>query len=127
MSLFWYVVALISYLGLFSTLMLWFSWLEPAAQWPVSLVLIVLVGPLLTPLRGLLHGRTYTFAWASFLALFYFLVGAFNASGPMVHTWLAWSVIACSILLFLGTIMYVREYGREQRNKPDPQPLSVDT
>ncbi len=73
MSQFWHAVALTGYFGLFGLLLLWFSWLEPPRQLPVALGLILLVGPLLPPLRGLLHGRAYTHAWASFLALFYFI------------------------------------------------------
>ena len=45
----------------------------------------------------------------AFLALFYFTVGVFNAAGPMARPWLAWLEMACSVLLFLGAILFVRE------------------
>ncbi|HNW77409.1 MAG TPA: DUF2069 domain-containing protein [Candidatus Competibacteraceae bacterium] len=109
MSRLWYTLTLGAYFGLLGVLTLWFAWLEPAARIPVALVLLVLVAPLLAPLRGLLHGRPYTFAWTSFLALFYFTVGVFNAAGPMAYPWLAWLEMACSVLLFLGAILFVRE------------------
>ena len=112
MSRLWYTLALGAYFGLLGVLTLWFAWLEPAARIPVALVLLVLVAPLLAPLRGLLHGRPYTFAWTSFLALFYFTVGVFNAAGPMARPWLAWLEMACSVLLFLGAILFVRERRR---------------
>lgn len=115
MSRFWYAVALSGYFGLFGLLLLWFSWLEPPRQAPVALALILLVGPLLPPLRGLLHGRPYTHAWTGLLALFYFAVGVFNAAGPMGRPWLAWLEIGFSLLLFLGAILYARVRGREQR------------
>ena len=115
MSQFWYAVALTGYFGLFGLLLLWFSWLEPPRQLPVALGLILLVGPLLLPLRGLLHGRAYTHAWASFLALFYFIVGVFNAAGPMERPWLAWLAMGFSFLLFLGTILFARARTREPR------------
>jgi uncharacterized membrane protein len=70
---------------------------------------------LLFPLRGLLHGRLYTHAWASFLALFYFVAGVFSAAGPMERPWLAWLEICLSLLWFLGTILYVRTRAREKR------------
>lgn len=108
MSRFWRDLGLTSYFGLFALLLLWFSVLEPPGRIPRTLVLLVLVGPLLFPLRGLLAGRLYTYAWSSFLALFYFLVGAFNAAGPMKQPWLAWLAILLSISWFLGVILYVR-------------------
>ena len=115
MSRFWHVVALAGYFGLFGLLLLWLTWLEPSRRMPVSLALILLVGPLLLPLRGLLHGHPYTHAWTSFLALFYFAVGVFDAAGPMARPWLAWLEIGFSILLFLGTVLYVRARASERR------------
>ena len=107
MSRFWGGVALTGYFGLFGVLLLWYAWLEPSSRLPTALVLILLVGPLLMPLRGLLHGRPYTHAWTSFLALFYFTVGVFNVAGPMVHPWMAWLEIGFSVLLFLGLVVNV--------------------
>ena len=125
MSRLWYTLALGAYFGLLGVLTLWFAWLEPAARIPVALVLLVLVAPLLAPLRGLLHGRPYTFAWTSFLALFYFTVGVFYAAGPMARSWLAWLEIGFSILLFLGAILYVRVRAREQRAVRAIEPETV--
>jgi uncharacterized membrane protein len=113
MSRFWRWGALAGYFGLFGLLLLWFAWLEPPGRLPVALVLLILVGPLLWPLRGLLHGRPYTHAWAAFLALFYFTVGVFYAAGPMVRPWLAWLAIGFSLLWFAGAILYVRTRSQE--------------
>ncbi len=118
MSRFWSGIALAGYFGLFGLLLLWYAWLEPPDRLPTALVLILLVGPLLTPLRGLLHGRPYTYAWTSFLALFYFTVGIFNVAGPMVHPWLAWLEIGLSTQLFLGAVLYVRVRSQERRTAP---------
>lgn len=115
MSRLWRAVVLTSYFGLFGLLLLWVTWLEPPHRLPVALALIVLVGPLLLPLRGLLHGRPYTHAWTSFLALFYFTVGVFNVAGPMARPWLGWLALIFSMALFLGAVFYVRAYSREQR------------
>lgn len=82
-------------------------------MWPVAGALIVLVGPLLLPLRGLLHGRPHTHIWTSFLALFYFAVGIFHAAGPMIRPWLAWLAIGFSLLLFTGVLLYARSRVRE--------------
>ena len=108
MNFMWRIVALMGYFGLFSLLLLWFAWLEPPVRIPIALVLILLVGPLLFPLRGLLYGQFYTHAWTTFLALFYFMTGAFHAAGPMRLPWLAWLGMGFSTMLFVGAICYVR-------------------
>ena len=105
---FWRTVTLIGYFGVFGLLLLWFARLEPPSRSPVALALILWVGPLLFPVRGLLHGRRYTHAWSSFLALFYFTFGVFHVAGPMARPWLAWLDIGFSVLWFLGVIGYVR-------------------
>lgn len=114
MSLVWRMMALLSYFGLFGLLLCWFAWLEPQDWMPVTLVLILFVGPLLFPLRGLLYGRPYTYAWTSFLALFYFTFGVFHAAGPMERPWLARLAIGFSGLLFFGAILYVRAHTRRR-------------
>ncbi|MBE2293723.1 MAG: DUF2069 domain-containing protein [Phycisphaerales bacterium] len=118
MSRFWSGITLVGYFGLFGVLLLWYVWLEPPSRVPTALVLILLLGPLLLPLRGLLHGRPYTHAWSSFLALFYFVVGIFNAAGIMARPWLAWLEIGLSLLWFLGAILFVRACARTRQIPP---------
>lgn len=114
-SRFWRCLGFTGYFGSFTLLLLWFGFLEPPSRIPVALTLLGLVGPLLFPLRGLLAGRQYTYAWSSFLALFYFLVGAFNAAGPMRLPWLAWLEMILSVSWFLGAILYVRTSARSRQ------------
>ena len=49
---------------------LWLAPLRPGGSWMVLKVL-----PLLTPLTGILNGRTQTFQWAAMLVLAYFVEG----------------------------------------------------
>lgn len=109
------IVTLASYFGLFILLMSWKTWLAPSPHYPVSLVLIVLVGPLLFPLRGLVHGRPYTHAWTSFLALFYFVIGVDDVAGGTTQYLLAWSEVFLSITLFTGCLAYARLEGGRRR------------
>jgi len=102
------IATLTGYFGLFLLLIAWTAWLDPPSHLPVAIVLLVLIGPLLLPLRGLLYGRSYTHAWTSLLALFYFVAGVFNAAGAPAKPWLAWLEIGFSILLFAGAVCYVR-------------------
>ena len=107
--------ALLGYFGLFALLMAWYTIIAPPAYLPVSIVLVLLVGPLLFPLRGILHARPYTHAWASFLALFYFCAGVYNLAGGVQPRWLPWLEIGFSLLFFAGAVLFARWRGRELR------------
>ncbi len=102
-----YGMTLTGYFSLITVLLVWNAWLQPPAQLPRALVLIVLLAPLMFPLRGLLHGRAYTHAWAAFLALFYFVLGVASLSNPVSTLYGSLQVIS-SVLMFLGCIFYVR-------------------
>ena len=104
----YYALCLSGYLGTFAILMTWYSWLAPSPYFPVALVLLVLVTPLLFPLRGILHGRRYTVAWSCFLALLYFTHGVVAVWNNPVAGYLGWLEIACSVLWFAGGMLFVR-------------------
>ena len=107
--------ALASHLALLALLLNWFTWLAPPERTPIALVLIVTTIPLLFPLRGLLHGRLYTHAWTSFLALPYFILGVDAVAAGSEPTWLGWAAIVSSTTLFIATVGYTRCRGRELR------------
>lgn len=108
-----YILTLIGYLGTLALLTAWYSWLAPSTHFPVALVLLVLVLPLLFPLRGLLHGRPYTFSWSCFLALLYFTHGVIEAYSTAAAQHLAIAEIALASLWFISAIAYVRLGGGE--------------
>jgi uncharacterized membrane protein len=108
----YYTITLVGYLGLFILLMLWNAWLAPSEHFPRALVLIVLVGPLMLPLQGLLHGRPYTFSWSSYLALLYFALGVGELTRPD-ERYLAALQILFSLMMFVGAILYARHRARE--------------
>ena len=82
----------------------------------MSLILVTQMGPLMFPLRGLLNGKTYTHAWSMYLAIFYFIVGIWYASGE--HSFLyGLYVTATSLLFFAGTVMYTRLSSRVNSEK----------
>lgn len=108
MAKFLQMTAFGGYLGLLILLVVGTVWLAPPQALPRSLVLIVLVGPLLIPLRGILHGRTRAYLWAALLSLFYFVVGIFNIAGGIEPNWLAWLEMLLSLLLFFSALGFVR-------------------
>lgn len=99
-------LAIAIYLGLISLLLVSTLWLDPPPARLMSPLLLILIGPLLFPLRGLLHGRRYTIAWSSMLILLYFLHGtAVAATG---HVWIGGLEIVLALGYFSLAIRYVR-------------------
>jgi len=108
-SRFLYALTLFGYFGTLTLLTAWYSWLAPATLFPTALVLIVLLVPLLLPLRGLLHGHKYTFAWSCFLALLYFTHGVMEAYSDDLTRPLGLLEVAFSSLWFLSAMAYIRK------------------
>lgn len=104
-----------AYFALLALLLNWFTWLAPPERTPIALALILTTVPLLFPLRGLLHGRPYTHAWTSFLALPYFILGVDAVAAGTEPIWLGWSAIVASTTLFIAAVGYTRCRGRELR------------
>jgi len=111
----WWVLTLGGYFALLGLLLNWLTWIAPPERFPISLALLLLTVPLLFPLRGLLHARSYTCAWTSFLALFYFAYGIDAVAAAQDPPWLGWTAIAASVALFTGCVGFVRARGRERR------------
>lgn len=106
-----WLLALAGYFGLFFLLLSWIIWIRPPESLPRSLALLVIVGPLLFPLRGMLNGKVYTFGWAHFLALIYFTLGVGNAAEPATRI-LGVIEIIFSVMWFTGCIFFIRWQSR---------------
>lgn len=119
-----HVLTLVGYFSLLGLLLNWHTWIAPPTRAPISVVLLVLAVPLLAPLRGLLHGRPFTHAWTSFLALPYFAVGVDAVAAGVTPAWLGWCTVAASVVLFAGAIGYARLRSRELRAAKVEQPHS---
>ncbi len=105
---YWQWLALGGYLGTFALLVLWYAWLSPSTHFPISLVLIALCTPLLFPLRGMLHGRPYTYGWSLFLALGYFTHGVVEAFSTPADRWFGLLEVVLTIAWFVGGILFIR-------------------
>ncbi len=109
------ILALSSYIALLVLSLLWEGWLAPARNVPPGLWLTIKTAPLLLPLYGLLHGRPYTYAWASMLVLPYFTEGIvlsyqFRAQTLALHATLPYAMI--EVLLCLSFIVSATFYAR---------------
>jgi uncharacterized membrane protein len=105
---FLYGLTLFGYLGTLALLLAWYGWLAPAIHIPRSIALALLLLPLLFPLRGLLHGRRYTFSWSCFIALLYFIHGVVEAYTSSVTFHLGLLEVCLTSLWFLAAMTYVR-------------------
>jgi len=102
------IATLSAYLGLFALTLLWVTVLAPSSRMPISLAIISFTGPLLLPLRGILHGKVYTHAWTAFLVLLYFIHGVVEGWASPSERWLALTEILLSVILFTACIFYIR-------------------
>lgn len=102
------LATLLGYFGLFTLTLLWVTVLSPSPRIQTSVMLLIFAGPLLIPLRGILHGNTTTHIWMSFLVLLYFMHGIVESWANPTERWLAIIEILLSILLFTGCFFYVQ-------------------
>jgi len=73
--------------------------------------LLLLVLPLLIPLRGLLGDRRYTYKWIGFVTLLYFCIGISESfSNPELRLY-GFATTIASTSLFLASIYYARYLG----------------
>ncbi|MGZ8172694.1 MULTISPECIES: DUF2069 domain-containing protein [Methylobacter] len=108
-----YIIALAGFFGLFALLMLWNTILSPSTRFPVALVLLVAVTPLLLPMRGLLDRNPRSCAWAAYVSLIYFLHGTAEAYVNPDERLYASLEVMLSLMLFFGTAFYVRLTGKQ--------------
>lgn len=118
----WRRVAVAAYVGLIVLTLAWEGWLAPAPQAPPGLWLTLKSIPLLFPLFGLLHGKRYTFAWASMLVLAYFAEGialavarrtAWTLNSPAPYALLE---ALLSLIFFVAAILFIRRSTALQRD-----------
>ncbi|HFD87960.1 MAG TPA: DUF2069 domain-containing protein [Gammaproteobacteria bacterium] len=110
-----YFLSLTGYLGLFSLIMVSLFQLPPDNHPPRLLLLFILAGPLLFPLRGLLHGRPYTHAWSGFMALVYLVIAiAIAADEKTLFTGIGEALL--SGLWFTGSLLFVRWSASKEKS-----------
>ena len=107
-----HITALAGFFGLFVLLMLWNTVLSPSTHFPVALILLVVITPLLLPMRGLLNRKPRSCAWAAYLSLIYFIHGSAEAYANADERLYASLEIILSLMLFFGTTFYIRLAGK---------------
>lgn len=106
-------LSLSGYFGLMAGIYAWHMLISNTEDHLMTLVLLFQLGPLMFPLRGLLHGKTYTHAWSIYLAIFYFIMGVWYAAASETLLFGLY-IITTSLLFFAGTVLYTRLSARAQ-------------
>ena len=90
----------------------WEGWIAPLK--PQGSLLILKAVPLLLPLSGIIHGRRYTYQWASMFILLYFTDGVVRAwSDQGVAAQLAAVEVVLALLFFTCAVLYARPARNE--------------
>jgi uncharacterized membrane protein len=110
---YYHIIALSGFFGLFALLMLWNTVVAPSTRFPVALVLLFAVTPLLLPMRGLLDRKLKSCAWAAYVSLIYFIHGSAEAYVNAGERLYASLEIMLSLMLFFGAAFYVRFAGKQ--------------
>lgn len=110
---YYHSVAVAGFFGLFALLMLWNTVLAPSSRFPVALMLLITVTPLLLNIRGLLDRNPKSCAWMAYISLIYFIHGSTEAYVNVSERLYASLEIMLSLLLFFGTTLYVRFAGKQ--------------
>jgi len=106
-------ITLVSYFSLLIFMPLWLIFLNPSQGLSPTLSFCMFTIPLLFPMKGLLKGNPYTFAWVNFILMIYFLhsLTTFVVSSEDR----LWAIIEFSLtsIMFLSASYYAKYRGQE--------------
>jgi len=106
-------ITLVSYFSLLIFMPLWLIVLNPSQGLSPTLSFCMFTIPLLFPMKGLLKGNPYTFAWVNFILMIYFLhsLTTFVVSSEDR----LWAIIEFSLtsIMFLSASYYAKYRGQE--------------
>lgn len=106
-------IALLGYIGLLILMPVWLLWLVPREGYSIGFIIGLYIVPLLLPLKGIIQDKPYTYAWANFIVIIYFLHGFTSlwvAEGELVFVLLELFFATC---MFIGCTYYARYRGQE--------------
>lgn len=102
------------YFGLLLLVPLWHLYLSPPAleisPWLVTSIWLI---PLLFPLKGIIKGNPYTYAWSGFIALIYIMHGCVIIISNDQETVLAAVELVFASVFLMGNIYFAKYKGQE--------------
>ncbi len=104
--------------SLVALILLCLAWESVLAPFKVGGSLLMLKTlPLLLPLFGILHGKPYTYKWASMFILLYFTEGVVRAWSDVGFSAKLAQIEIILSLLFFGCAIYFVKFTREKINR----------
>ena len=101
-------ISLLAYLGLIAWVMAWIIFLGDVARQHVSLWLVLLVTPLLLPLRGVLAGGGKAIIWGTLVVLLYAVHGGVVAWSDPDQRWLGLVESGLALAYLFSASFFVR-------------------
>ena len=106
-------IALTGYFSLLVFMPLWLIVLSPSEGLSTPTALMMFTAPLLFPLKGMLQGNPFTYAWSNFIVLIYFLHSLTTLWVlPEDMLWATLELIFASVMFF-GATYYAKYRGQE--------------
>lgn len=106
-------IALTGYFSLLLFMPLWLLVLNPSSGLSPLLTLCFFTLPLLFPLKGLINGNPYTYAWSNFIVMIYFLHSLTTLwVSPEDRLWASLELVFASAMFISGTY-YAKYRGQE--------------
>ncbi len=106
-------ITLFGYFGLLIFMPVWLLWLSPSEGLSPILSMILFTLPLLFPLKGLVAGNPYTYAWANFVVMIYFLHSLTTLWVSTDETVYALIELFFATTMFLAGSYYSKYRGQE--------------
>ncbi|MGB0936614.1 MAG: DUF2069 domain-containing protein [Colwellia sp.] len=107
------IIGLTGYIALLVYMPLWLIVLNPSESLSPTLSLIMFTLPLLFPLKGLIQGNPFTYAWSNFIVLIYFLHSLTTLWViPEDRIWASLELLFATIM-FIGCSYYAKYRGQE--------------
>jgi uncharacterized membrane protein len=101
------------YFGLLFYMPLWLFFLQPSQSMSPALTFSLFILPLLLPLKGIVKGIPYTFAWANFIVMLYFLHSLTTFYVNPTERWLAAIEFILASIMFICGTFYCKYRGQE--------------
>lgn len=106
-------LALFGYVGLLLLMPIWLFLIAPREGHSDGFIFTVYILPLLFPMLGFIKDKPYTYAWANFIVLIYFMHGfTLIWVAPEQWLWIALELIFATSM-FIGCTYYAKFRGQE--------------
>lgn len=106
-------LALLSHLALLIWMSVWYFALPMDADYSTTFKILIYILPLLLPLPGIVKGKPYTHAWASFIVLLYLLHGITVIYAEPSQMYYAIIELVLAVAMFVGCSAFARLRGQE--------------